>query len=733
MTQNKGYTFINIIGFAIGVASSLAVLLWVLDEISYDRFHDNASSIYMCYRKVIWNDEINFSEVTSAPVGHYAKEHIPGIAEYARFRQNLSKLEFGPNSIIVTGLHADPSFLKIFSFPLIRGDADAVLTAPNSIVLSQRAATGLFGGQDPVGKTLKNGLVVTGIAENVPENSSIEFDFLIPLASEGQEDLADEASWWSFRYNTFFKLHSNIDPDEVGLLIRDIFSEIDQESNIELYLQPLADVHLRGLEGTGRIVYVYIFSIAAFLLLIIACINFVNLTTARSSKKAKEIGLRKTVGAHRLQLIFQIFTETAIHAFMAVLFAICLLEITLPLLSNFFGKRLALQPSGEIILMLLAIIVFTCIAAGSYPAIALSSFRPSVVLKSNKSGISHAGAKLIRKLLIVFQIVVSTALIFSSLVIYRQMDLINNKDLGIDKENIVCIRTQGLDKDYEIFKRELLKYPGIEGVSAVYEPPAWCGWHMTGFNFEGNTEDKLVSTGVAWVDYDYIDLFGLKLVSGRNFSPRYSTDETEAYMVNEAAVRAMQMDSPIGKSIGTDERPGKIIGVVKDFHFSSLHNKIGPLLIAIDKSNFKRLCIKISPDNIAGSLDHIKKIWEELRSGDKFSYWFFEDFLGREYNVEKRTGGIVLSFTIVTVFVACLGLFGLAAYSAEIRTKEIGIRKVLGSSITGIVGLLTKEFIFLTIFGNIIAIPIAFYITGRWLENFAYRTQSNPIDALKYE
>jgi ABC-type antimicrobial peptide transport system permease subunit len=443
--------------------------------------------------------------------------------------------------------------------------------------------------------------------------------------------------------------------------------------------------------------------------------------------------------------------------------AICLLEIILPLLSNFFGKRLVLQPSGDIILLFSAIILFTCITAGSYPAIVLSSFRPLVGLKSNTTGISHSGAKLIRKSLIVFQIVVSGALIFSSLVIYRQMKLINDKDLGIDKENIVSIRVMGLDRDYEVFKRELLKYPGIERVSAVYEPPAWCGWHMTGFNFEGNTEDKLVSTGVAWVDYDYVDLFGLELVSGRDFSPQYTTDETEAYIVNESAVHAMQMDSPIGKSIGTDERPGKIIGVVKDFHFSSLHNKIGPLLIAIDKSNFKRLCIKMSPDNIAGSLDHIKEVWEELRSGDKFSYWFFEDLLGREYRVEKRTGGIVLSFTIITVFVACLGLFGLAAYSAEIRTKEIGIRKVLGSSITRIVGLLTKEFIFLTIFGNLIAIPVAYYITGRWLENFAYRAEpdlelilytvglgiiitlivvsyqavkaarSNPIDALKYE
>jgi ABC-type antimicrobial peptide transport system permease subunit len=763
MTQNKGYTFINIIGFAIGVASSLAVLLWVLDEISYDRFHENASSTYMCYRKVIWNDEVNFSEVTSTPIGPYAKDHIPGIADYARFRQSLSKLEYGPNSITVTGLHTDPSFLAIFSFSLVRGDADVVLSAPNSIVLTQKAATGLFGDQDPMGKTLKNGLVVTGIVENVPENSSIEFDFLIPLTLESRADPADEAAWWSFRYNTFFTLGENVNPDEIGQQIKNIYSGIDPESNIELYLQPLRDVHLRGLEGTGRIVYVYIFSLAAFLLLIIACINFVNLTTARSSKKAKEIGLRKTVGAHRSQLIFQIFTETAIHTFMAVVIAICLLEISLPLLSNFFGKRLVLQPSGDIIFMFLAIIVFTCIAAGSYPAIALSSFRPLVVLKSNKSGSCHTGAKMIRKSLIVFQIVVSAALIFSSLVIYRQMKLINNKNLGINKENIVCIRAQGLDKDYEIFKRELLNYPGIERVSAVYEPPAWCGWHMTGFDFEGNTEDKLVSTGVAWVDYDYIDLFGLKLVSGRDFSRQYSTDETEAYIVNEAAARAMQMDSPIGKSIGTDERPGKIIGVVKDFHFSSLHNKIGPLLIAIDKSNFKRLCIKISPDNIAGSLDHIKRVWQELRSGEKFRYWFFEDLLGREYRVETRTGGIVLSFTIITVFVACLGLFGLAAYSAEIRTKEIGIRKVLGSSAARIVGLLSKDFIFLTIFGNIIALPVAYYITGRWLENFAYRTemdlklilftvglgiiitimvvsyqairaaQSNPIDALKYE
>jgi putative ABC transport system permease protein len=497
--------------------------------------------------------------------------------------------------------------------------------------------------------------------------------------------------------------------------------DVDPEPDIELYLQPLTDIHLKGLNGGGRIVYVYVFSIVAILILVVACVNFMNLTTARAAKRTTEMGLRKAVGASQSQLILQILIESAVQTLLATVLAICLLEITLPLLENLTGKQLAIEPSISFVLTLLAVSLILALLAGSYPALVLSSFHPATILRKVTTAGGHQHMNQIRKVLVVFQFTVSTSLIFGVLVIYNQLNLIENKDLGIDRENIVCIRAEGLEVDYTAFKNELRQHPGIMGVTAALQPPARCNWHASGFSYEGKPEDEDIRTGVAWVDHDYIDVFGLDIIEGRTFSQQHATDETEAYIVNEAAVEAMQMDSPIGKSLDLHERPGKIVGVVKDFHFSSLHNDIGPFVMAIEKSNFKYLCIKVAPDDIAGSLRFIERKWAELRAGEDFQYRFFDELLGREYLAEMRTSKIVLSLTLITILIACLGLFGLAAYSAESRTKEIGIRKVLGATVTGIVGLLSKAFVRLILIANLIAWPIAYYILNRWLENFAYR------------
>jgi hypothetical protein len=763
IARHKGYSLINIVGLAVGIISSLAVLLWVLDEISYDRFHTNASSIYRCYRQLVWNGETRFSESSAIPLGPAVKEGTPGIDEQVRVLFYYQKLQYEKESIYKGGMYVDPSFLRLFTFPLLKGDPESALDAPNSIILTEKTARGLFGEQDPMGETLESGLIVTGIAENVRHTSSLHFDFLIPIAYAGQTGLVSNDEWWDFCCDTYFLLHKDAKPNDVGLLIKDFYTSIDSEAEIELHLQALTDIHLKGLEGTRRIVYVYVFSIVAFLLLAVACINFMNLATARASKRAKEIALRKTVGADRLQLIYQIMIESAIQTVAGVFLGICMLELALPTLTELFGKKLALVMSGEIFLILAGITFLTAMAAGSYPALVLSSFKPASVLKTNKSGNGNKSMNLVRKALVVFQFTISIGLIFMALVIYGQLNHIDNMDLGIDTENIVTIYAEGLDQDYAAVKNELLKYSGIQGVSAVYEPPAWCGWYTVGFDFEGKEEGKDIRSGVAWIDNDYIDVFGLELVEGRNFSQQYPSDETNAYIVNEAAVQAMHMDSPVGKSLDAGDRPGEIIGVVKDFHFSSLHQGIGPLILGMDKSSFRRLCIKISPEDIQGGLGYIEKTWNKFRSGDLFKYRFFEDLLDREYRAENRIGRIVLAFTVVTVLVACLGLFGLAAYSAERRTKEIGIRKVLGSSIAGIVKQLTREFVFYVIFGTILATPIAYYIASHWLESFAYRidlswelpvfagglaiiiaiatvsyhaikaARANPVDALKYE
>jgi putative ABC transport system permease protein len=721
MNRQKGYSLINIVGLAIGIASCLAVFLWVTNELSYDRFHENADSIFRCYRRIDRNGAVLFEVMSSAPMGPAMKERVPGISEYVRTLDEFLKLGYENEAALEFGMYVDSSFLTTFSFPLIKGDPRTALSVPNSIVLSQKVATRLFPDKDPMGITLDNGLVVSGIAYDMPPTSSIEFDFLVPIAYAEQAGLVDPEEWWNFGFYTYLVLQDGIDIGDVSLGIKDLFRDVDPETHITLYLQPLTEIHLHSLEGGGRIVYVYVFSIVAILILVVACINFMNLATARATKRTMEIGLRKAIGASRVQLISQVLTDSLVQTSAAMVLAVCLLEISLPQLEGLFGKQLTVELSLGFVSALLVFAFLLALVAGSYPAFVLSSFQPATVLKKMTTASGHQYMNRIRKTLVVFQFTISVILIIGALVIYSQLNLLENKDLGIDKENIVCIRDDELADEHLTLKREFLSHPGIEGIAATFLPPVWCGWYVTGFSYEGKPEDEDMRTGVAWVDHDYADVFGLEFVQGRNFSRQYMTDETEAYIVNEAAVKAMKMDSPVGKSLDLHERPGRIVGVVKDFHFSSLHNAIEPLVLAINKSNFGYLCIRLSPDDISGSISFIERKWDELRPGQAFRYRFFEDMLGREYQTEARTSRIVLSLTLVTVLIACLGLFGLAAYSAERHTKEIGIRKVLGASVTGIVGLLSKEFIRLVLLANLIAWPIAYFALNRWLENFAYR------------
>ncbi len=763
IARHKGYSAINIFGLAIGIASSVAVFLWVLDETGYDKFHTNGDSIYRCNREAVWNDETKYDAVMSAPVGPTIKERTPGILEYVRTMTTFWKLSYQDVNTLESGMYVDPSFLTVFSFPLVKGDSTTALSVPNSIVLTEKTAVKLFGSQDPMGQILENGLVVTGIARDIPVNSSIEFEFLMPIAWAEQLGRLKTDTWFNFSYQTYFLMSESADVAQIGLQIKDLFKEHDSETSLRLHLQPFSDIHLVSPGGGGKIVYVYVFTAVAILLLAIACVNFMNLATARAARRMNEIGVRKAVGASRSELIWQIMIESLVQTVAATVLAVCALEAILPRLEGLFGKVLVLHFSTGIILGLIAVTLVVALVAGVYPAFVLSSFRPATVLKGKTSAGGNPSMNRLRKALVVFQFTVSSGLIFGALVINSQLNYIDNKELGVEKDNIVCIRTEDLADDFATIKAELLQYPGILAVTAVMEPPAWCGWSSVGFDFDGKQEGHDVRAGYAWVDHDYVDLFGLEIIEGRNFSRQYATDESEACLINETAARAMQMDSPVGKSVGLYNRTGKIVGVVKDFHFSSLHDEIMPLIIAIDNSLYEYVCIKLAPDDIAGSLAFIEQKWQTFRFGEDFSYRFFDDLLGRDYRADAQTGKIILTFTLITVLVACLGLFGLAAYSAERRTKEMSIRKVLGATDAGLIGLLTKEFVLLVILGNIIVAPLAYYVAYRWLESFAYRialswqvfalssalailialatvcyqairaARSNPVDALKYE
>ncbi|MFH2037687.1 MAG: ABC transporter permease [Candidatus Zixiibacteriota bacterium] len=717
----KNYSLLNVAGLAVGIACCLIIFLWVHKELSYDDFHTNKANIYRCYRQINWNGVLKNSSVTSSPVGPTLTATTLGIESFVRMAGLYKNLKYETKSFYGRGQFVDSNFFDFFSFAVIDGNSSEMLTSPNSIVLTRSAATRLFPDQNPIGKIIHKDLIVTGIVDDVPANSSIEFDFLVSIENP-ELDIHSDEEWWGFSFNTYFMLQNNADVNAIGSQIRDLFKTVDEETELKLFLQPLTEMHLHDINGGGRIVYVYTFSLVAILLILVVCINFMNLATAGAIKKAKEIGLRKAIGAGRGQLIIQILSETVFQTIMAVIIAIGLIELILPHISGFFGSDLTLNYDGALFIGLGILILITSLASGLYPSLVISSFKPSTTLGKSKSGGggNGRGMGLLRKSLIIFQFAISTGLIFTAFVVYSQLEMIDNMDIGIDYDNVVCVRAEGFEKDIDVFKYELLQSPDIIGVTGVYEPPAWCGYYMNGFEYEGKPEDRDARAGFAFIDYDYIDFYGIKIVEGRNFSKEMPGDET-AYIINESAARAMQMDNPVGMSIGENENKGPIIGVVKDFHFSSLHDEIEPLIMTIYKEFTQFLCVKLSPANIPAGLNYLRQTWDRVRPNDDYRYRFLDDYLSSAYKTEQRTGSIVLAFSIITVIVASLGLFGLMAFSTERRTKEIGIRKVLGSSVFGIIRLVSKEFLILVSIGSLLSFPIAYYFASRWLESFAYR------------
>jgi len=762
--RQRAYGAINIVGLAIGMASSLALLLWVADELSFDRFHANADQIVRVGRSTVRNDQLTYDGKSSAPVGPAIKERFPGVLESCCTYWDDLTLRYEDEARVIHGLFVDSTFFDIFSFELEKGDPARALLDPNAIVLTPATAASLFGDHNPIGKILKNGLVVTGIVAEPPDNSCLQFDCLVVndyLIRAG--DMTRDA-WFEFGYETFLLLDANADVAAIDGAARKIYQEVEQETSLELYLQPLKDIHLRSLGGGGRITYVYIFSLIAGLLLAVACINFVNLATARATQRAKEVGVRKVVGASRWQLGAQVMLEQLMQTILALILAVCLLEYTLPMLSDFFGKEMALDWSLRSLAILGGVSIATGLAAGIYPAVILSSYRPAVSLRSSSTGLGRGSVGLIRKALVTFQFAISAGLIFSALVINKQLDFIRNVDLGLEHEAVVCVNTDNLERDNEAFERALAAQPGIQVAAAAFNPPAWVGLSMTDFDFEGKQDGEQITASLAPVDHNFADVFDLEIVDGRDFSNDFGSDVTGACLINESAARAMHMDEPVGRTLDwMDEKPRTIVGVVKDYHYASLHQRVEPLILAMDPGWLHTLCIRLAPDDITTGLASVERTFKEFRPGQTFEFKFFDDHLDREYRLETRARGIAFAFMIITTIVAIFGLLGLAATSIERRTKEIGIRKTLGSSTSGIVRLVTSEFMILILLGNAIVAPLAYYLVGRWLDNFAYRVdpgagafltaaiitvlgalsaisfkairaaRANPVKALKYE
>ena len=734
----KGYSSINIIGLAVGLACCILILLWVQDELSYDRFHTQADDLYRAVTIFQKTEPATHYWSVCAPLAPALKEDYPEIIKATRFtRLRRGQLvKYGEKSFLETQIClTDPDFFEMFTFPFLQGDPGRVLSNPDSLVLTEEMATKYFGSENPVGKTLninnEYDFTVTGVMKSVPHNTHLRFDFLIPFIriEYFEQNWAVLDNWTLSGYATYVLLQKDTSLKELNHKIKDYIQKHAPESKDLLYLQPLKDIHLYsthiqfGIEGQGNIKYVYIFSVVALFVLIIACINFMNLATARSSNRAKEVDLRKVVGARRPQLIGQFFCESVLMASFSLILAVVLVELFLPAFRSLSGKPLdtSFSSNTNIVLAIVVMTLITGFLSGTYPALFLSSLRPVKVLKG---GLKTEGrGYLFRKILVVSQFSLSILLIICTVLVSKQVDYMRNRKLGLDKEQVVYLPIRGeLVEKYDALKMELLKSAGIRNVAASSNIPTY-GVILTldYITWEGKDPEHIKVLHLTSTGYDFIETLNMEMIQGRSFSEEYPSDEN-AVVINETAQKSIGMENPVGKRLMLKDTELQIIGIVKDYHFRSLHSEIEPLLLVNDPSLYRYILIKLDSGDIPGTLASVKSTWKSFFPDTPIEYHFLDESYDRLYRTEQRMGTLFKYFTGLAILISCLGLFGLASFMAEKRTKEIGIRKVLGASVSGVVILLNREFIKWVLIANIVAWPVAYYAMSQWLQGFAYRT-----------
>ncbi len=752
LKKYKGYSFINLVGLAIGIACCILILLYVQDEFSFDRYAEEYDQIYRLVLDITTPDGEDISLArTPPPWAPALAEDYPEVENYVRFKTPmvswLVSNEEGDKKFHEKGFYfADESVFDFFDLKLLHGDPATALQDPLTLVLTESAAERYFGEEDPVGKILRldnaYDLEITGVMQDVPRNSHFDFDILASIHTLSSIPIYGDTNYLTWRSALFPDLYTYLKLRE-GYTISDLegkmpefleryLGEILNRANISIrpHFQALTSIHLRSnLEAEIRtnsdISYIYIFSAIALFVLVIACINFMNLATARSANRAQEVGMRKVVGAERKQLIWQFIGESIVLAFLSLFIAVGVVLTVLPFFNAVSGKDLGMGLTNvSFVLGILGLTLLVGILAGSYPAVFLSSFQPAAVFRGSlRAGRSNAR---LRKFLVVFQFMLSLIFIIGTAVVYNQLRFIQNKHLGFAKEQVVVLPMgDPLARDiYMTFKDRVLQEPDVVALSGASSVPGG----LIGVNLllpEGASQGNEITLDAFMGDHDFMEALGLELAEGRAFSREFSTDTMQAFILNETAVRRLGWDGEaVNKriSMGNFKR-GRVIGVVKDFHAKSLHQRIEPLVIHIapDPDAFLWLAVRISTQNIDHALSSIKAAWEEVYPHDPFSYTFLDEDFGRLYHSDRQRGQIFLAFSILAIAIACLGLLGLASFTAEQRTKEIGIRKVLGASIPGIVRMLSMEFVKLVLLANLIAWPVAYLVMNNWLQNFAYR------------
>ena len=743
-SRNKVFTLLNVSGLAIGITVCLIIGVWLQRELSYDNFHSDADKIFRV-SNTFKSESESFSQAPSGPAfGAQLPKEIPAITSSCRLFNSSFKLKSGSNQFIENeAFYTDSNFFSFFRFKLKKGNPQQALMLQNQIVLTEALAEKYFGNDDPVGKTImvdgKYPMIVSGIAENCPINSQIQFKVLIPSSllikqMKDQYNFDMNSQWLGGWPMTYVKL----DPSKADDIQKQInavakrFSEKDWKENKMSYfyfLQPMKKIHLNSnlrydKPNNGSLSTVRIFSIIGVIVLLLACINYINLTTAGAIKRAKETSVRKVVGATKPQLIRQFFIETFIICSSAVIIGVVILKLILPAFSAWIGQSYRFDFSLLNMFILFGFVLFISAIAGIYPSAILSSFNPATALKGSFS--QSAKGNLIRKSLVVFQFTITIALVASILIISRQINYIKNKSLGYDSHAVIEVNFYGEDvvrNHYSAIRNQLLSSPYILNTSK--HDGNVVGGIGNGWTTTENLKGDDISTSLysMFIDTTYADTYNMKLAAGRFFSPQIPTDTTKSVMVNEAAVRTFgwkTAENAIGKRFGKGDDARYVIGVVKDFNFESLHKPVDALLIRYTKVG-SSLSLKIDGRHIDEAINHLKKTWQSMVPDVPLVYSFVDESIGRQYGNEQKMQGIFYGFAILSLLIACLGLFGLSIFVVERKIKEIAIRKVLGASIPGIVGLLSKDFLKLVIIAAVIATPLAFYFMHQWLQDFAYR------------
>jgi putative ABC transport system permease protein len=744
LLRYKIYSLINIAGLSMGLTCAMLISLWVQDELSFDGFHKNADAIYRVL--VQYPDEsgnLHSMPQLPSPLAQAAKAEIPEVLEAARLEHWGDKKElikYKDKVFYEQGIASyDPPILNMFSFPLVKGELKDILTDRNDVVITEETAKKYFGNEDPIGKVLNWNnwqlYTVKGVLKDIPRNSHFRFNLLTRYDNE-ERGWPQGFTWHMFNRPIYLQLREDADVHEVDRKLTALLKKNNEEANkpgVKVFLQPLKNIHLTsGLfndyADVRDIKYIYIYSIVALFILCIACMNFINLSTARSAKRAKEIGLRKTIGASRLQIFKQHISESFLLVCISQTIAMILVGLLLPMFNELSGKELSYNILDfKVLLGSAAIILITAALAGSYPALYLSGFGPIKVLKRGaKTG---TNGTVLRKGLVVTQFSLSIVLILSTIIVAKQLSFLKNKELGFKKENVVYLPIKdNIGRNYNVFKTSLLQNPGILSVATKDIFPT-SSLDNARVAKPGQDPEHGLAVAIVGVGYDYFNTLNLELLEGREFSPEHPTDATDAIIVNEETVRQLGLTAPVGQKIRIlGGRDHTIIGVMKDAYFRSLHHKIEPQLYHIQTdltSNASNLygiiLIRINGHNQEEALAGIKKAWNEINSAFPLEINFLDQRYNKLYRSEQRIGTIVNYFTCLAILISCLGLFGLASFTAEQRTKEIGVRKVLGASIVGVVVMLTKDFSRWVLLANIAAWPIAWYGMNAWLQNFAYR------------